>query len=82
MGKNFEYEWYTISIRFCVGTFKCVYKGKSKEHVIKQIKKEFAYSNSKENLARSWSDPKMKQQMLEIYWDTLTFDHKGYQRLF
>lgn len=81
MGKSFEYEWWTVSIKFTTGTYICEFKGKDKEHIIKQIKREFAKSNSSENLAKSWIDPKKKNQMLEVYLDTLTFDRKGYKRL-
>ena len=77
MGKNFEYEWWTVQIRFATGVQKCVYKGKSKELVVKQIEREVKKSNSPENLATMRYMP-----IKEVFWDTLTLDHKGYQRLF
>ena len=82
MENSFEFEWWTVSIRFPTGIQKCVYKGKTKETIIKQIEREVKKSNSPENLARPVFDPKRKQQILEVLWDTLTFDRKGYQRLF
>lgn len=77
---SFEYEWWTVSIRFPAGVCVCEYKGKSKESVIRQINREIKQSNSKENLELPiW---KQKQQILQVYWETLKLDRKGYQRLF
>jgi len=73
MEKNFEYEWWTVSIRFPHGVITCQYKGKSKEHIIKQINREIVCSNKPDNLARSFWDAKRKDQILEVYWDTLKF---------
>ena len=78
MTKNFEYEWWTVSIRFPTGTITCEYKGKSKEHIIKQINREITQSNSPENLSRKWNDPKRKDQILEVHWDTLKFNRSRY----
>lgn len=77
MGKNFEYEWWTVKIRFATGTVPCVYKGKNKESIIKQIEREVKRSNTPENLQTMRYMP-----IKEVFWDTLTFDRKGYQRLF
>lgn len=62
----FEYEWYTVQIRFRVGVITCEYKAKSKENAIRQIKKEV----QKDDL------------IVEVLWETLKLDRKGYQRLY
>ncbi len=36
---NFNYEWWTISIKERTGTYTWELKGKNKDNVIKQIKK-------------------------------------------
>lgn len=77
--KTFNYEWWTVTIRFDCGTMDCEYKGKNKENIIRRIKKDFEYTNSKENLNAPWY--KRKSQILEIYWETLRLDRIGYQRL-
>lgn len=78
MKESFQYEWWTVSVRLHTGTIVYIYKGKSKAHVIKQIKREVKTSNSPENLAKGWRG---KQPILEVIWDTLTFDHRGYNTL-
>lgn len=35
---KFNYEWWTISIRFTNGMCDCEFKGKNKENIISQIK--------------------------------------------
>ncbi len=77
--KAFNYEWWTVSIRFTTGTVTCEFKGKNKENVIRQIKRSFKASNSPENLNAHWWE--YQNQMIEVYWDTLKLDRIGYQRL-
>lgn len=77
---KFQYEWYTIKIKDQSGTLNYEFKGKSKESVIKQIKKMVEYTNSEENAKLDiWH---RQPKILEVYWETLTLDRKGYQRKF
>lgn len=76
---KFNYEWWTVEVRFDCGTIVCEYKGKNKENVIRQIKKDFKDTNSQENLNAPWW--KRRNQMVEVYWETLELDRIGYQRL-
>ena len=62
--KTFNYEWWTVEVRFPCGTMTCEYKGKSKESVIRQIKKDFKDTNSQENLNAPWWE--YRNQMVEI----------------
>lgn len=43
---KFHYEWWTVEIKFHTGVLVCEYKGKCKESVIRQIKRDFEESNS------------------------------------
>ena len=77
---SFQYQWWTVDILFDCGKLKAEYKGKSRDHVIKQIKKEIAFTNSEKNLsADCWH---RQNRIIEVYWDTLTLDRVGYQREF
>ena len=76
---TFHYEWWTVDILLDVGLTTCEFKGKSKETVIRKIKREFKASNTPENLNAKWWE--RKNQMIEVYWDTLKLDRIGYQRL-
>lgn len=62
---NFNYEWWSIKIKCRTGVYTWEFKGKNKENVAKQIRK----------------CEKTDDSILEIYWDTLTLDRIGYQRL-
>ena len=75
MGKSFEYEWWHVDLREATGRTTLEVKAKSKDGAIKQIKK-FAEKHNKEVQAVR---PNFNTV---IYWDTLTLDRKGYQRLF
>ena len=44
---KFHYEWWTVEIKFHTGVLVCEYKGKCKESVIRQIKRDFEESNHK-----------------------------------
>lgn len=63
---NFQYEWWTVDIRYRAGTFSTEFKGKNRDSVIRQIKKEEASDDL----------------VVEVLWDTLHMDRKGYQRRF
>lgn len=76
---NFNYEWWTVDVKTPVGVITMEFKGKDRAHVVKQIEKEVRYSNSNENLTLHWTE--QHNQILEVYWDTLTLDRVGYQRL-
>lgn len=77
---NFHYEWWTVRAKELTGwiTYEC--KGKNKESVIKQIKRAYAESNSKENLEKPILF--QKPRIVEVDWDSLTLDRIGYQRRF
>lgn len=77
---SFHYEWWTVDIKTETGTVTWEFKGKSKDHVVRQIKSEIKDSNSEKNQARIvWE---RKQKIIEVYWDTLKLDRTGYQRRF
>lgn len=71
--KTFNYEWWVVSIHFTNGTVDCEFKGKNKENIIRQIKKEVKEINS----GKRGYQP----QIIEVYWETLRLDRIGYQRL-
>lgn len=76
---DFHYEWWTVEITTTCGIYTWEFKGKSKEHVIKQIEKEVSYSKSEMNLAKDiWH---RQPEILEVHWNTLVLDRIGYQRL-
>ena len=77
---NFQYEWWTVDIRYHTGIYHCEFKGKNKDNIIKQIEKEIKYTNSNENLSKPWF--LQENRIIEVYWDTLKLDRKGYQRLY
>lgn len=80
MGKSFNYEWWTVEVKEPAGKIRMEFKGKSKESVVRQIKKYVKYTNSDENLFKDvWH---RQARILEVYWDTLTLDRVGYQRRF
>ena len=62
---NFNYEWWTVSVKCLTGTYPYEFKAKNKQNVIRQIKKL-----EKEDFS-----------IVEIFWDTLKLDRVGYQRL-
>lgn len=75
---DFRFEWWTVEIRDQLGTCTWEFKGKSKEHVIKQINKEVSDTKSDKNKQREiWC---RKPEILEVYWDTLKLDRVGHQR--
>lgn len=76
---QFHFEWWTVDLLLDTGRTTAEYKGRSKEHVIRQIKSEVKKSNSAENLSAPWF--KRMNQIKEVYWDTLQIDRIGYQRL-
>jgi hypothetical protein len=71
--KKFNFEWWTVKIRFTNGTVTCEYKAKNKENAIRQIKKDVKDTNS----GKKGFCP----HIIEVYWETLELDRIGYQRL-
>lgn len=70
---NFHYEWWTVSIKSTTGVETWEFKGKNKENVIRQIKKEVeAVNGGKRGFV---------PQIVEVYWNTLKLDRIGFQRL-
>lgn len=63
---NFQYEWWVVDIRYRAGICSVEFKGKDRDSVIRQIKKEEASDDL----------------IVEVLWDTLQMDRKGYQRRF
>ena len=77
---SFEYQWWTINIHYTSGWCVTEFKGKTKENIIRQIKKEIADSNSEKNASLPWWERRIP--IIEVDWDSLTFDRAGYQRRF
>lgn len=78
---NFQYEWWTVEIAVeNMGFDTWEFKGKSKDHIIKQIEKAIKDTNSEDNLKKGWLEGR-KQRIREVRWDTLKLDHIGYQRI-
>lgn len=63
---SFQYEWWDIDIRYVHGMCTTEFKGKNKENIIRQIKKEMENDDT----------------IVEVFWETLHLDRKGYQRLY
>ena len=81
MKGSFQYEWWTVDIIYTTGKDCTEFKGKSKDHVIRQINNWVEKKNKKHN------DPSLPwwergDGVIEILWETLTLDRVGYQRLF
>ena len=74
---SFNYEWWNVKIRFTNGTFTYEVKAKSKEHAIRQIEKDFKFTNSEKNLSKPFWE--RQAPMVEVFWDTLELDRVGYQ---
>lgn len=72
---SFQYEWWTVETKEATGRIMWEVKAKDKERAISQINR-MADRHDKEVRTEK---PNFKT---EIFWDTLTLDHKGYQRLF
>lgn len=73
MGK-FEYEWWDVKAQEATGKFTWEVKAKNKENAIKQFKQ----------MAKEHDEEIQKVRPdfhTIIFWETLTLDHKGYQRL-
>ena len=77
---KFNYEHWTVEITDEAGTTTWEFKGKDKDHVIKQIMKEVADSNSEQNLNRTmWQ---RKPMIKSVNWDSMLLDRTGYNRRF
>lgn len=72
---TFEYEWWTVEAKESTGRITWEVKAKNRNNAIKQIN-QMAQRHDKE-VQRVRPD-----FSTEIYWDTLTLDHTGYQRRF
>lgn len=70
---NFNYEWWTVSIKSTTGVDTWEFKGKNRENIIRQITKEVKAVNS---VKRGFVP-----QIVEVYWNTLKLDRIGFQRL-
>lgn len=80
MNGSFQYEWWTVQMTVeGNGVMTAEYKGKSRDHVIRQIEKEIAFTNSEKNLSAGW---KRQSRILDVFWNTLTLDRVGHQREF
>ena len=75
MGKSFEYEWWHVEAQEATGKYTWEVKAKSKDGAIKQFKKMAQKHNEFVQKVR----PDFETV---IFWNTLTLDHKGYQRRF
>lgn len=81
MNGSFQYEWWTVDVLYTTGLACTEFKGKSKEHIIRQIEKWAANRNRKFNdTSLPWWERGCGVK--EIRWDTLKLDRVGYQRLF
>lgn len=77
---SFQYQWWTVDVQYPHGRLATEFKGKSKDHVIKQIKKWVSDCNSEKSQSKPfWVRP---SQVIEVFWDTLVLDRTGYQRLY
>ena len=72
---GFQFEWWHIKVREATGLITYEVKAKNKDNAIKQIKK---MAQEHEEFIRKVR-PDFK---IEIFWDTLTLDRKGFQRLY
>ena len=72
---GFQFEWWNINVREATGLITWEVKAKNKENAINQIKK---MAQEHEEFIRKVR-PDFK---IEIFWDTLTLDRKGFQRLY
>ena len=77
---TFQFEWWTVKIKYSTGIYTVEYKGKNKESVLRQIEKDRKQSNSEENLQKPWLE--RMDQILDVDYDSLTLNRKGYQRRF
>lgn len=74
---SFEYEWWTVDLQLGIGRITTQFKGRDKDHVIRQINNYVKRTNSPENLADPWH--KKGNPVKSVYWETLMFDRKGFQ---
>lgn len=76
---NFRYEWWTVRVHEPTGWCTWELKGKSRDHVIRQITKCVKEGNSDKNKLRPFYE--RQPTILEVDWESLTLDRIGYQRL-
>lgn len=71
----FQYEWWTVEVKEATGRTTWEVKAKSKDLAVKQIKKwEKEHNEFVQKMRPEFST--------EVFWETLTMDRKGYQRLY
>lgn len=71
---KFQYEWWNVKVKEATGEITWEVKAKNKENAIKQFKKWAKEHDEKVQRVRP-------EFHTEIFWETLTLDRKGYQRL-
>ena len=78
---QYNFEWWTVEIVYTTGKALTEFKGKSREHIIRQINAWVMKQNKKHNdTSLTWWE--RGEGIKEVLWDTLTLDHVGYQRLY
>ena len=71
---DFHYEWWHVKIKEATGETWVEFKAKSKDHAIKQIK-QYAKKHTE------FVQKRRPDFETVVYWNTLTLDRIGYQRL-
>ena len=77
MGDKFQYEWWTVDLLLSTGRCTTEFKGRDREHVIRQINNYVKRTNSAENISDPWH--KKGNPVKAVYWETLSFDRRGFQ---
>ena len=76
---KFNYEYYTVDVIYTVGKMTTEFKGRDRDHVIKQIKSWMVRKN-KQHTDTSIPWWKRGEGVKEIIWETLKLDRTGHQR--
>lgn len=71
---QFQFEWWTVEVNAPAGRETWEVKAKNKDNAVKQIKKWAKEENE-------FFFPRCGKTV-EVLWDTMTLDRKGYQRLY
>ena len=72
---QFQYEWWTVSVREATGVVVWEMKSRNKDAAIKQIKRMAKKHDE-------FIQQRRPDFRTEVFWDTLTLDRTGYQRRF
>ena len=75
---SFHYEWWDVDVLETAGRMTLEVKAKTKEGAVKQIEKWVTYTRSEENAKKPWY--KRANEIICVYWETLTLDRVGHQR--